>query len=257
MKIVSWNVNSIRSRAEFVGQFLDEESPDILCVQELKNTGENIPEDLFSGRGYETAVYGQKRWNGVLIASKLPMTAVERGFPGEEGGDARMIKATVGGVELVNLYCPQGQSADSPKFGYKKRFYGHLIEWARARVASGGSWVFTGDFNIAPDDCDVWDTEVWKGVPTFHPDEHALWEELLGCGLRDAGRPFIPDGAFTFWDYRMGRFFRNQGMRIDHFLVSQELDGRVVSSKVHRDWRKKRKELKASDHAPVELELRD
>ena len=102
MKIVSWNVNSIRSRAEFVGQFLDEESPDILCVQELKNTGENIPEDLFSGRGYETAVYGQKRWNGVLIASKLPMTAVERGFPGEEGGDARMIKATVGGVELVN-----------------------------------------------------------------------------------------------------------------------------------------------------------
>jgi exodeoxyribonuclease III len=256
MKIVSWNVNSIRSRAGYVGQFLDEESPDVLCIQELKTTEDNVPVDLFEERGYSLAVYGQKRWNGVLVASKLPISSVELGFSGEEGGDARMIKVEVGGLQLVNLYCPQGQSADSPKFAYKKRFYGELIGWVRERLPKAERWVLTGDFNIAPDDCDVWDTEVWKGVPTFHPEEHALWQELLDCGLRDAGRPFIPDGAYSFWDYRMGRFYRNHGMRIDHFLVNPAMDSSILSAKIHRQWRKKRGELKASDHAPVELELR-
>lgn len=255
MKIVTWNVNSIRSRSDLISHFLDQEKPDVLCIQELKATIDQVPMDIFESRGYTCATYGQKRWNGVLTASLSPISAVQCGFPGEENGDARMIVTHINGVSIVNLYCPQGQSVDSPKFEYKLRFYQAFIEWVTANCPKGDAWILTGDFNIAPDPCDVWDVEYWKNVPTYHPKEHILWKQLLDCGYTDLGRPFMPEGQYSFWDYRKAAFRFNKGIRIDHFLGTKSMQARVLGAQVMRKWRKKQFGLKASDHAPVLLEL--
>ena len=253
MKLVTWNVNSINVRGPLVGQFLDAEAPDVLCIQELKMPAERVPRELFEQRGYHIAIHGQLRWNGVLIAAKQPLQDVVAGFEGEEG-QARMICATVGGLRIVNLYCPQGSSADSPKFAYKKRFFDALIAWLKTQDPAD-PLIVTGDINIAPNPDDVWSVAAFDGVPTYHPEEHARWGAMIDWGLTDAVRPFLSDSSYTFWDYRGGAFWKNRGMRIDHFLVTAPVLSGAVSGKVHRSWRKKRGELKASDHAPVELVL--
>ena len=253
MKLVTWNVNSLNVRGPLVEHFLDEVCPDVLCLQELKLPTERVPRDIFEKRGYHVAIHGQPRWNGVLIASKAPLTDIEIGFPGEEE-QSRMIAATVDGVRIVDLYCPQGSSAESPKFAYKLRFFDALIEWL-GRQDPAMPLVVTGDINIAPNPDDVWSLEVFDGVPTYHPQEHARWKAMIDWGLTDALRPHLSDNTYTFWDYRGGAFWKNRGMRIDHFLVTGSVLERVTGGQVHRSWRKKRGELKASDHAPVELRL--
>lgn len=251
MKLVTWNVNSLNVRGPLVEQFLDEVSPDVLCIQELKLPTERVPQEIFTRRGYHVAVHGQPRWNGVLTASKTPLEDVSAGFPGEEG-QSRMQTVRTNGVQIVNLYCPQGSAADSPKFAYKKRFFDALLTWLEAQDPAA-PLIITGDINIAPNPDDVWSVEAFDNVPTYHPEEHARWKALLDWGLTDAARPHLPDNAYTFWDYRGGSFWKNKGMRIDHFLVTASVLSGVVSGQVHRSWRKKRGELKASDHAPVEL----
>ena len=253
MKITTWNVNSIKARQEYVALYIDEHQPDVLCLQELKMPTESVPVELFESRGYNVAVFGQKQWNGVLIASKRPIDNVHKGLDEADEGQSRLIACTTFGVSLINLYCPQGQSADSPKFAYKKNFYDRLIEWIAETYSSEDSLIVTGDFNIAPDPADVYDVQVFAGVPTYHPEEHARWRRLLDWGLQDIGRPYLPEGTYTFWDYRAGRFQRNQGMRIDHFLGTTAVQKQVESACVVRDFRKKKAGLKASDHAPVEL----
>jgi exodeoxyribonuclease-3 len=166
-----------------------------------------------------------------------------------------MIACTIKGIHFVNLYCPQGQSAESEKFIYKKSFYDCLIEWVAETYDPSDELLLLGDFNIAPEECDVYDLQVFQNVPTYHPEEHARWNRLVEWGLEDVGRPYIENGMYTFWDYRAGRFQRNQGMRIDHFLGTVRVKQRVVSASVNRDFRKKKNGLKASDHAPVELLL--
>ena len=253
MKLVTWNVNSLNVRGPLVEQFLDEVQPDVLCLQELKLPTERVPRDIFEKRGYHVAVHGQPRWNGVLIASKTPITDVVMGFPGEEE-QSRMIAVTTGGIRIVDLYCPQGSAADSPKFAYKLRFFDALIEWLGTRDPSE-ALIITGDINIAPNPDDVWSLEAFDGVPTYHPQEHVRWKAMIDWGLVDAVRPHLTDNTYSFWDYRGGSFWKNRGMRIDHFLVTDVVQQRVVSGQVYRTWRKKRGEIKASDHAPVELIL--
>ncbi|MEM7584988.1 MAG: exodeoxyribonuclease III [Acidobacteriota bacterium] len=253
MRIVTWNVNSLKAREDFVGHYLDEEAPDVLCLQELKMETEKVPTELFESRGYYLAIHGQKSWNGVLIAAKSPLTDVHRGLPADEG-QARAIAASVDGIRLVNLYCPQGQAADSPKFTYKLAFYDSLCEWL------GGSdlsepWVVLGDLNVAPRPEDVWSVEEMAGIPSYHPEEHERWARLLELGLHDEVAPRVAPGTFTYWDYRFGAFHRNIGMRIDHILLSEPLRSRVASAFVGREWRKKKHGLTASDHAPVHLDL--
>ncbi|MEL6348059.1 MAG: exodeoxyribonuclease III [Myxococcota bacterium] len=258
MKLISWNVNSLNARKQLVTMFLDAVAPDVLCIQELKLPDDRVPTDIFTERGYHVAVHGQPRWNGVLIASKAPLADVHKGLPDGDEGQSRLIAATVDGVRIVNLYCPQGQAEDSPKFQYKLRFFDALIDWIDASAAPSDALVVTGDINIAPRAHDIWAPDRFKNVPSFHPLEHARWNRLIEWGLIDALEPRMKPGTYTFWDYRGGAFYRNNGMRIDHFLVTDPINQRVASGKVHRDWRKKKtspdgEKLTASDHAPVEM----
>ncbi|MCB9730167.1 MAG: exodeoxyribonuclease III [Deltaproteobacteria bacterium] len=255
MKLVTWNVNSLKARADYVRRYLAERSPDVLCIQELKLEDDHVPVELFEEHGYHLAIYGQKQWNGVLIASREPITDVHRGLPEGEAGQSRLISARTAGLRLVNLYCPQGQSADSPKFQYKLEFYAALTRWLAAEVDLGEPLAVVGDLNVAPGPDDVWSVEAFENVPTYHPLEHAAWAELVGLGLHDAVAPFVPPRTFTFWDYRGGAFRFDHGMRIDHVLVSEALRPRVTGAFVDRDFRKKIDGLSASDHAPVGVEL--
>lgn len=255
MKVVTWNVNSLKARADFVRLYLEEQQPDILCLQELKLEDDKVPRAMFTELGYQLAIHGQKQWNGVLIASKLPLTDVWTGLPEGDEGEARLVAATVAGLRLVNLYCPQGQSVDSPKFAYKLQFFSALRDWLAAGLAEGPPLVVLGDMNVAPREEDLWDASKFENVPSFHPLEHEQWQALEALGLRDAVRPHIEPGTFSFWDYRGGAFRFNRGMRIDHVLVSESLLPRVKSAWVDRDARKKKQGLTASDHAPVGIEL--
>lgn len=256
MKIVTWNINSIKVRAEFVGMYLDKESPDVLCLQELKLSGDKVPRAVFEDRGYHLAVHAQKTWNGVLIASRQPIHDVIEGLGDAEEGQARMVVGTTHGIRIINLYCPQGQSADSPKFHYKLRFYEALREWIEDEVDLSVPTIVCGDLNIAPTADDIWDPFSMDGVPSFHPAEHEEWELLLELGLHDAVREHVAPGTYSFWDYRGGAFHRGMGMRIDHILVSEPLRSRVEGAWIDRNERKKKGDLKPSDHAPVGIVLR-
>lgn len=261
MKIVTWNVNSLKARKEFVELYLDSpDAPDVLCLQELKLEDQHVPRELFESRGYHLATHGQKQWNGVAIASKQPITQVHTGLPDGDEGQSRLIAVDTFGLRVVNLYCPQGQSEDSPKFIYKLDFFDALNAWVRSELDPKAPTVLLGDINIAPEPFDVWDEEKFQGVPTYHPMEHeALWN-LMAFGFNDAVLPHIEEGTFTFWDYRRAAFRYNHGMRIDHILVTRPLKDKVLGAGVQRAWRKKKTgasgdKLNASDHAPVWAEL--
>ena len=255
MKIVTWNVNSLKARREYVERYLEDRSPDVLCLQELKLQDHAVPTEIFTSRGYEVAIHGQKQWNGVLIASKLPLEDVVRGLPEGDEGQSRLIAATVAGVRIINLYCPQGQKVDSPKFPYKLGFYDALLAWLNEHCSADTELVVTGDLNIARDPEDIYDPEGFADVPSFHPEEHRRWDALLAWGLQDAVKPHIEPGTYSFWDYRGAAFRFNNGMRIDHHLVTKSLNKRVQSAWIDRPFRKKIDGLKASDHAPVGIEL--
>jgi exodeoxyribonuclease-3 len=250
MRIVTWNVNSLKARAEHVARFLDQVSPTVLCMQELKLEDDKVPRQLFEERGYHLVHHGQRTYNGVAIASRLPMSDVMIGLPEVEEDESRVIAATLGGLRIVNLYCPQGQSVDSPKFEYKLRFYDNLIAWLRKQDEP--DLIVTGDLNIAPRACDLFDPVGWRNTPSFHPLEHQRWQRLLDLGLLDATEDWLPEGTFTFWDYRARSFDRQLGLRIDHFLVTPSVMARVQGATVHTAVRG---EEKASDHAPVRLDL--
>lgn len=256
MRIVTWNVNSIKAREEFVGLFLDDVTPDVLCVQELKLEADKVPVELFESRGYEVALHAQKRWNGVLIASKTPLENVTTGLPGDaENGQARAIAATADGIRLLNLYCPQGQSVSSEQFPYKLAFYDAMERWLHDETKPDEPVVVLGDLNVAPRPEDVYSEEALEGIPSYHPEEHIRWSKLIDFGLEDVVAPRVPAGTFSYWDYRGGAFHRNLGMRIDHVLATAPVASRVTSASVARDWRKKKQGLTASDHAPVVVDL--
>jgi len=248
MRVVSWNVNSLKARKHHVADYLDECSPDVLCMQELKLTDEAIPTEIFSERGYHFASHGQKQWNGVAIASKHPITDVHRGLSMVDQGQSRLIAATINNVRIVNLYIPQGQSVDSPKFAYKLKFYEGLLEWLDTEMERYPDIIVLGDLNIAREPTDIWDTEEWEGKCSYTDVEHAAFDALLGKGLTDVMRPLLPVDTFTFWDYRQMSFRRRRGMRIDYILASSPLAERVAEAWVDRDWRKREK---PSDHAPI------
>ncbi len=254
MKLVTWNVNSLKARRDHVAAYLDEVRPDLLCLQELKLPDERVPREVFETRGYHLATHGQPTWNGVAIAALTPLTDVHRGLPGADEGQARLLAATWEGIRVVNLYCPQGQDTESPKFQYKLRFLSRLRTWLEEVADPAGSLLLAGDINIAPDPEDVWSVEEMEGQISYHPLEHEAWGRLLEWGLADATRPHLPPHTFSFWDYRQASFRRKRGMRIDHFLVTEPVRARVTGAEVHVAERKKDK---PSDHAPLALELAD
>jgi len=259
MRISTWNVNSIRTREDRVLLWLDEHEPDVLCMQETKVVDDDFPREGFEARGYELSIFGQRTYNGVAIASRLPITDVELGLPLDGDEEARGIAATIGGVRIVDLYVPNGRKLGTDKFEYKLAWLDAMARWLGERCDPAEPLAVVGDFNIAPDDRDLHDPAAWAGGVMCSDEERARLQALLRWGLFDSLREMTDEaGVFTWWDYRGGAFRFNQGLRIDLALVTEPLRARIESVTCSRDDRKVRAGVeKPSDHVPVTLEIRD
>jgi exodeoxyribonuclease-3 len=250
MKLVTWNVNSIRSRLDRVLDFIKREDPDILCLQELKATEDDFPHDVFWGENYHAAVHGQKTYNGVAIISRSQASDVRCGFDDDtDDPQARLISANVDGVRVINGYFPNGQTVGSEKWEYKLTWMARLRDYLDRYHTPDEQLVVCGDTNIAIDDADVANPESWaESVLCAEPGRAAL-SKIVEWGLTDVFREHHPEGGiFSWWDYRQLAFPKNDGLRIDHILATASLAARCVSAEIDRD---ERKGAKPSDHAPV------
>jgi exodeoxyribonuclease-3 len=269
MRLATWNVNSIRSRADRVAAFLQRQDVDVLALQETKCRDDQFPELMFSALGYEVAHVGFSQWNGVAILSRVGIDDIEIGFPGQPcwvgGGagqdkketEARALGATCGGVRVWSLYVPNGRTLSDPHYAYK-------LEWLAALRDTAAGWLaedpsaqvaLVGDWNIAPENDDVWDMAVFAHSTHVSPPERAAFRAVVDAGYADVVRPFAPGpGVYTYWDYTQLRFPRREGMRIDFVLGSPMLAARATRALIDREERKGKG---ASDHAPVIVDLAD
>ena len=267
MRIATWNVNSLRARLDKVRWWLERARPDALLMQETKLTDADAPVAEFRDLGYALAHHGQGRWNGVAIASRAPVTDVVKNFgelreftlTSEEGdadplAEARMIAGLVRGVRLVSLYAPNGRTVGSPFYDAKLAWYDRLARWLEAAASPEEPLVLGGDFNVAPEDADVWDPRACHGGTHVSPPEREAFRRLLRWGLVDAyRRHHAESGRYTWWDYRAGNFHKNFGMRIDHLLATRAVAERSVWTEIDREARKGKPT--PSDHAPLVLDL--
>jgi exodeoxyribonuclease III len=254
MKLVTWNVNSIRARLARVTAFLKRVAPDVACLQETKVVDADFPADAFRELGYHCAFHGQKTYNGVAILSLAPPSEIWKGMEdGEADPEARLVAAAIAGVRVVDVYVPNGQTVESPKYAYKLRWLARLRAFLERRCRADEPLVVAGDWNVAPEDRDVWDPAKWRGQVLFSEPEKAALREVAAFGLVDALREKNQEaGVYTWWDYRMGAFHRGFGLRIDHLLMTKPLAARLRSVVVDRD---ERKGPEPSDHAPLIAEL--
>jgi exodeoxyribonuclease-3 len=256
--IVTWNVNSIRSRITHVTEFLNSVKPDILCLQELKVETAAFPYLEFEDLGYHLAVHGQKTYNGVAIFSRYPLDDIITTLPGDDSDNqARYIEAVAstpsGALRVASVYVPNGQSPDSEKFSYKMTFFDRLHAHIKQLLRYEEALVVAGDYNVAPQPKDVYDPVKLDGTVCFHPDEREKFYRLLNLGLTDAFNTLHPDiKEFSWWDYRGDGFRYDKGLRIDHLLLSPEAADHLTRCTILRDERNKDK---PSDHAPVIAEL--
>lgn len=247
MKVVTWNVNSLTARWIRVEGWLQEHSPDVLLIQETKQTDAKFPSAQLSALGYESAHYGQGQWNGVAIISKVGIDDVMRGF-GDDDPEARIIGATCGGVRVYSCYIPNGRALDDPHYTYKLAWLAKLRDLLAARDPDQHV-VVGGDFNVAPSDLDVYDPSQFVGATHVSEPERAALRTLKATGLTDLTRALHPDlASYSWWDYRNGAFHRGWGLRIDLLYVDAGLLALATDSYVDRDARKGEK---PSDHAPV------
>jgi len=254
MKIASWNVNSLNVRLPHLLRWLDEAKPDVVALQETKLEDARFPEDALLELGYRSQFCGQKTYNGVAIASRLPFAGeCVNAIPGFDDPQKRVLAATVGDVRIVNLYVVNGEAVGSEKFEYKLRWLAAVREWLRAELAAYPDMVVLGDFNIAPDDRDVHDPKRWREKILCSTPEREALQSLLGLGLHDGFRLFHEDGGqYSWWDYRLAAFQRGWGLRIDLALVSDALKGRCTAAGIDagpRGWER------PSDHTPVFVEI--
>jgi|SRR5882724_424153 len=253
--IASWNVNSIRAHLDHVQDWITRVRPDVLCLQETKVLDADFPHEMFKSLGYEVAIYGQRTYNGVAIASLLPMTDVVRGLADDgDEGQRRVIAATIAGIRVVDVYIPNGQSVGSEKFIYKMEFLTKLGAYLKEITGAHNPVLVCGDYNIAPADIDVYDPVELRETIMFHSMEHKHLDEFRKLGFVDPFRVLNPDGKdlYSWWDYRAGAFQRNRGYRIDHIWVTPPLDKLCVEytiDKLERD------RTKPSDHAPIMAEF--
>jgi exodeoxyribonuclease-3 len=262
MRIASWNVNSLRTRLEQVLAWLEREQPEVLCLQETKVEDALFPREPFAERGYGCAVSGQKAYNGVAILSRLPLDDVQIGLEALLPGDAeaerlgeqkRLISARIEGVRVLNLYVPNGSAVGSDKYAYKLEWLACLKRYLAAQERQGDPLCMLGDFNIGPQDRDLPDPERQTGgIMASEPERQAL-RELLGERLQDVFRVFEPgSGHWSWWDYRSGAWERDQGWRIDHIYVCEELLACATGCVIHKATRG---QPQPSDHAPVVVHL--
>jgi len=258
MRLATWNVNSIRVRLPRLLDWLAENKPDVLCVQETKCGADTFPAAEVGELGYATAAHGTGAWNGVAVLSRVGLDEVTRGMPDEPGfpePEPRAVAATCGGVRVWSLYVPNGRTPDSPHYDYKLRWLATLRTTLAAELAAGRRVVACGDFNVAPTDADVWDPAAFIGSTHVTAPERQALTEILELGLTDVvPRPMKGPNPFTYWDYRAGMFHKDKGMRIDLVYASPELAGRVGSAYIDREARKGKL---PSDHAPIVIDFDD
>ncbi len=253
MRLATWNVNSLAVRLPQVLDWLAANPLDALVLQETKLTDDKFPHAEIEAAGYAVQWFGQKTYNGVALISRTPALQVVKNIPGFGDDMARVIAGSVDGVRVIGAYFPNGQAPDSDKFVYKMRWQDALHDWVRAELAEHPSLVLMGDFNVAPDDRDVYDPVGWFNQIHCTPQERAQFQRLLALGLTDAFRMFDqPVKSWSWWDYRNLAFRKNQGLRIDHILVSQALVPRVRACSIDK---LPRKNERPSDHAPVLVTL--
>lgn len=250
MRIATWNVNSVRARLPRVVDWLQQHSPDVVCLQETKCLDEQFPREVIEDLGYNVELFGQKTYNGVAILSKRRIENVIRGFPDDEpDAQRRVIGATIEDVMILNLYVVNGESVGSAKYAYKLDWLRRLSEFVDETYDMSEKVVLTGDFNITFDDRDVYDPEAWRGkVLCSEPERDAL-ARVMSHGLRDAFRKFEEGaGHYTWWDFRTKGFQRGNGLRIDHFLMSPPALEACTGVEIDLEERGREK---PSDHAPV------
>ncbi len=254
MRIATYNVNGVNGRLANLAAWLMAEKPDIVCLQELKAPQEKFP---LQALGYEAIWYGQKSWNGVAILVRGQKPAeIRRALPGgKDDPHSRYIEARVGKLTVACLYLPNGNPAPGPKFAYKLAWFDRLAAHAQDLLDHGGDVVLAGDFNVMPTDLDVYAPERWRDDALFRPEVRTAFHDLVSQGWTDAIRTLYPqERIYTFWKYFRNAFARDAGLRIDHFLLSPSLAKRLRDGGVDRDVRA---QPKASDHAPVWIELAD
>jgi len=254
VKLACWNVNSIRARQARVLAWTAENQPDVLCLQELKLTNELFPIEEFRALGYEAAVAGQKTYNGVAILSRTPISDIATGLSDEvDDPQSRLIAATVGGIRVVTAYVPNGQTVGSDKYAYKLAWLARLRSHLDARYRPADPLVLCGDFNAAPEARDVCDPERMAGEVLFHPEVREALARVQAFGLVDLFRQHHAEaGVYSWWDYRMLAFPKNQGARIDHIFATSSLAARCSSMVIDRNARKGKL---PSDHAPLVAEF--
>ncbi len=258
MRIATWNVNSIRQRMDNVLAWLNERKPDIVCLQEIKCTDDAFPREAFEGLGYNVAVHGQKAFNGVALLSKLPFDEVKSGLDGADGDvQARFLEALVstkaGVVRVVSLYLPNGNPPDTEKYPYKLNWMDRLIAFSRERLRLEEPLLLAGDFNVIPAPADAKRPQAWVNDALFLRPTREKFRALINLGLTDAIRAGS-DAAdlFTFWDYQAGAWAKDDGIRIDHVLLSPQAADRLVDAGIDRHVRGWDK---PSDHVPVYVDL--
>jgi exodeoxyribonuclease-3 len=255
MKLATWNVNSLKVRLPQLLAWLAEQQPDVVCLQETKLEDGGFPRPAIEAAGYHVSFSGQKAYNGVaLLARETPIEVIFGNplFPDEQ---KRLLAATVDGVCVVCAYVPNGQAVGSDKYAYKLAWLDALARWSGELLTRNRQLVLAGDFNIAPDDRDVYDPVAWAGQILCSEPERAAFRRFLDLGLTDSFRLFEqPQKSFSWWDYRMLGFQKNRGLRIDHILLSAPLAARCTAAAINREIRKLER---PSDHAPVIAELAD
>src|SRR6185295_16142604 len=267
MRIATWNVNSLNARLEKVLWWLERARPDVLLMQETKLADSAAPAAEFRAAGYELAHHGEGRWNGVAIASRRGIADVVSNFgeplrpaqtpdtgDDEPLAEARMIAAECGGVRVVCVYAPNGRTVGSPFYEAKLAWFDRLARWLQEAADPAGPLLLGGDFNIAPEDADVWDSRACHGGTHVSPPERAAFKRLREWGLVDTYRQHHPEpGRYTWWDYRAGNFHKNFGMRIDHLLATRPLAARTIWAEIDREARKGKPI--PSDHAPLLIDV--
>ena len=253
MKIASWNVNGVRARIEHVTAWIKSNQPDVLALQETKVMDDMFPLDAFTSLGYEASIFGQKSYNGVALLSKKPPEECERGISGFVDEQTRVISGIYEGITVIDVYIPNGQSVGSEKFEYKMKWLKGLHHYLEVLTQTNEKIIILGDFNIAPQEQDVHDPEVWQGKVLCSDEERAWLKKIEQLGFIDSFRLFDQEeGLFSWWDYRAAAYRRKMGMRIDLILISKALKENCIRSYIDEAPRALER---PSDHTPVLIEL--
>ena len=257
MKIISWNVNSVRARIENIKHYIKDSDPDVLMLQEIKTQDENFPNDEFKNLGYSSYVFGQKSYNGVAIISKHELDNTNNNFIKDDLNQSRIITAELKlkkkKIQLINIYVPNGNPVDTEKYEYKKSWLKKFISNVEKKIQKNSNILIAGDFNIIPEEIDVHDFKRYENDALGRLEIRKKYRELINLGFKDVYRfKNKTKQEYTFWDYFAGSWQKNYGMRIDHFLISNSLIENIKSININK---KPRSKEKPSDHTPIELEI--